>query len=1216
VLFNKERLILIALTLVALLLAGCGLFGPKSFDIVVRIEPPVEGVNIFVDGVHSATTDADGQAELNVKANAKLTAELEGYTFEQKEIKVTKAGEYVFEIETSPGRKGAIVSVKTVLEDIQVWAGETPFEDLDLPSTVEVVLDDDEEVEVDVDWTAAEEDYDYETAGVYELEGVLVPGEGITNPDNITVKVKVVVEDKGAIVSVKTVLEDIQVWAGETPFEDLDLPSKVEVVLDDDEEVEVAVDWTAAEEDYDYETAGVYELEGVLVPGEGITNPDNITVKVKVVVQDKEPYDDAKDYLADFFADYEVIGPDVDKLTLPTEIDLGDGVTAKVTWESSNPEVLNVDGTINRTAEDVEVTLTGTITIEQAGPEGQAEEDPTVFTITVTVLADPELKAKALVEELEAIDGPKHYSEVADILKLIEDAKEAFGAITGNPALRNELRLRVLGVESKVNETLKGHVQAVLGAINDLRLFDALKAFWDAEEQYREVYWYMVEFMDALEGIDDDAIEPSDVDIIQEELIEKAPQVYAERPIVWDIVGAAMRTKLAGNLSQFKDVLQQHADLFQRLNLEDDDDEYTVLNKYADSIVAFAFPPVSATLDHIQLAIDVANWEAFLDALGDAFDSVERDDLDRAEILFSYLTEYEVLLDELGAQPSDIPDEEDGVMAYFAGLMAHLDLLLDIFEAETKSELWAALHAEGVEFEYLYEKLAEGYLREIGTEYEGKADDSDWNWVDDDFEDRLEQIEGIIQGAINEVNTENLKVILAKFGEFEEEDHEDALWALLIELDRATPVEIVGDPTEALDLDLEDPATGFDPDKLPFYKDALLKLEDLPDKAEEIGDDDVDELFGQIVSIIDAGNLAYDGLFDRWTVEVQSAYLNEIVFVIKALNKAGKAYDGWDDDSDITVNVKVDAEIEQDFEDNIEADPLTDGDGWIQGVWTVTTERIEFDEITEDVVATLTITGPGKEAGEEIEYVAETEPFLVDARPTMIKVEADGETYKSGETISLTLTLQYGDADEPQTVYTYEGSPVVMINWGDASGSQVYNRKATFADGVADGIEFEAWEKGEEVTLVVTIVSDEWGTVTGEVEISVEAGDPETLDAEVKDDGNILITVKDKLGQVVDWFEPEQAEVQLRVKPEVDEGSALAQSEDPSSAKPGVDGVAYVRFVEGSATIEMVGSAFAEKLASEYQGEEDKVVTLIVELVDYDLETEIEWTITTGEPGV
>ena len=506
-------------------------------------------------------------------------------------------------------------------------------------------------------------------------------------------------------------------------------------------------------------------------------------------------------------------------------------------------------------------------------------------------------------------------------------------------------------------------------------------------------------------------------------------------------------------------------------------------------------------------------------------------------------------------------------------------------------------------------------MKKIGTKYEGKANDSDWDWDDDDdFEKCLEQIEGIIQGAINAVNTENLKVILAKFGEFKEEDHEDALWALLIELDLATPVASVEYPTEALDLDLEDPETGFDPDKLPFYKDALLGLGNLPDKAEDIND--VDASFKQIVGIIAAGNSEYDGLFDRWTVEVQSAYLNEIVFVIKALNKAGEAYDGWNEDSAIKVNVEVDAEIEKDS-DNITVVPLEDDKGsWIQGVWKVTWAPIEFDEITEGVVATLTITGPGEE-GEDIEYVAVTEPFLVDARPTRIKVEADGETYKSGETISLTLTLQYGDEDEPQTVYTYEGSHVVMINWGGDSGLQVYNRKATFANGVADGIEFEAWEKGEEVTLAVTIDSDEWEPpVTGNLVISVEAGDPETLDAEVKDDGNILITVKDKLGQVVDWFEPEQAEVQLRVKPEVDEGSALAQSEDPSSAKPGVDGVAYVRFVEGSATIEMVGSAFAEKLASEYQGEEDKVVTLIVELVDYDLKTEIEWTITTGEPGV
>ena len=85
----------------------------------------------------------------------------------------------------------------------------------------------------------------------------------------------------------------------------------------------------------------------------------------------------------------------------------------------------------------------------------------------------------------------------------------------------------------------------------------------------------------------------------------------------------------------------------------------------------------------------------------------------------------------------------------------------------------------------------------------------------------------------------------------------------------------------------------------------------------------------------------------------------------------------------ITVNVEVDAELEKDSEDNITAVPLKDDkNNWIRGVWTVTTKQIEFNQITEDVVATLTITGPGKE-GEDIEYVAVTEqPFLVDARPT------------------------------------------------------------------------------------------------------------------------------------------------------------------------------------------------------------------------------------------
>jgi len=674
-LFNKERLTLIALTLVALLLAGCGLFGPKSFDIVVRIEPPVEGVKIFVDGVHRATTEADGQVELNVKANAKLTAELEGYTFKQKEIKVTEAGEYVFEIETSPGRKGAIVSVKTVLEDIQVWAGETPFEDLDLPS-------------------------------------------------------------------------------------------KVEVVLDDDEEVEVAVDWTAAEEDYDYETAGVYELEGVLVPGEGITNPDNITVEVKVVVEDKEPYDDAKYYLAGFFADYEEIGPDVDKLTLPTEIDLGDGVTAKVTWESSNPEVLDVDGNINHTAEDVEVTLTGTITIEQAGPEGQAEEDPTVFTITVTVLADPELKAKALVEELEAIDGPKHYSEVDAIEELLREAKDAVSIIQ-DPITRVKLQADVLAEETRITGILDRYVKAVKDALeSDLELLEALGTFWDIDEKLIATYQSLMIAANTkgeLETVHD----------IQK-IIEKAPEEAAKGEEAKKKAEAAekiIEAARGNSLIDFRNALIQYGEYLERVNLEHDEN-YTILKKYKEAIAGLADDEtqdedpedIQAAIDDdetqdedpvgiedIQAAIDEVNREQAEEAVKEAVKSLKRSDWTRANTLVAYMAD-----DEAEADDQPKKDAQDA--------LAKLDLVLELVEAAQNGELGD-----------LYGALEELEVKDVAVDLLIEYQEAVKNALKDGAvpalkgQEDVADVIGVLQALVNDKNNEldkfGVTVTQAKVGE-------------------------------------------------------------------------------------------------------------------------------------------------------------------------------------------------------------------------------------------------------------------------------------------------------------------------------------------------------------------------------------------------------------------------------------------------------------------
>lgn len=111
------------------------------------------------------------------------------------------------------------------------------------------------------------------------------------------------------------------------------------------------------------------------------------------------------------------------------------------------------------------------------------------------------------------------------IQQRIQDAKDAVEAIEGNPMLSYELTMRIHGVEQAVGKILTDHVKAVLAAIDesDSELFDALNAFWDADAEFIDTYWYMAREMGVLNtGLG--SIEPEDVEIIQEELIEKAPK--------------------------------------------------------------------------------------------------------------------------------------------------------------------------------------------------------------------------------------------------------------------------------------------------------------------------------------------------------------------------------------------------------------------------------------------------------------------------------------------------------------------------------------------------------------------------------------------------------------------------------------------------------------------------------------------------------------------
>jgi hypothetical protein len=246
-------------------------------------------------------------------------------------------------------------------------------------------------------------------------------------------------------------------------------------------------------------------------------------------------------------------------------------------------------------------------------------------------------------------------------------------------------------------------------------------------------------------------------------------------------------------------------------------------------------------------------------------------------------------------------------------------------------------------------------------------------------------------------------------------------------------------------------------------------------------------------------------------------------------------------------------------------------------------------------VATLTIKVKVGEGDDECEYkyTVTTDAFTVDADPTDLKVEADAEKYKSGHPISLTLTLEYGEA---KTVYTYNETSVVEV-WFSTSTEEapVYNRQVTFVDGVGT-LDVDAWKAASTVTVTVKLKDvDLQGS---SAPITVEPGDPEILEATIDEISNdIELTLQDKFEQTVTWFEAENMKVQLAVKDEGEEAVG-GSSTSVTGASPGLDGVAFVSFVEGKATIEFAGSVYQTWLHEEYDVETDGVVLIITLVVD------------------
>ncbi|WP_217587178.1 GLUG motif-containing protein [Lentibacillus saliphilus] len=107
--------------------------------------------------------------------------------------------------------------------------------------------------------------------GAYEFQGV-IPSEitGVEELDSITVSYG-------------------------TEQDELALPDKVEVTLDDGSTTFVDVNWDDATPMYDPEQPGDYEFTGDLILPEGITNPDELVATTTVIVEEEDDLDEEQD---------------------------------------------------------------------------------------------------------------------------------------------------------------------------------------------------------------------------------------------------------------------------------------------------------------------------------------------------------------------------------------------------------------------------------------------------------------------------------------------------------------------------------------------------------------------------------------------------------------------------------------------------------------------------------------------------------------------------------------------------------------------------------------------------------------------------------------------------------------------------------------------------------------------------------------------------------
>ena len=193
--FNKKRFGVVALMLVLFLLAGCSFDGKKTYQVVVRTNPPTKGVKVYVgstEGKYLGETNKEGLLEIEeeLEEGTVLIGVKEGYQVRPEEAKV-KGHTVEFDVYEDPGDKAAVI-VSVESKRLEFNLEDAPeFEDLGLPEKVEVTLDNGIPAILDVTWQ--EGDYDPKKVGVYVIKGDLTLVEGIENPDGLQAEFEITV---------------------------------------------------------------------------------------------------------------------------------------------------------------------------------------------------------------------------------------------------------------------------------------------------------------------------------------------------------------------------------------------------------------------------------------------------------------------------------------------------------------------------------------------------------------------------------------------------------------------------------------------------------------------------------------------------------------------------------------------------------------------------------------------------------------------------------------------------------------------------------------------------------------------------------------------------------------------------------------------------------------------------------------------------------------